>query len=108
MYPFSTYSEGWGTSFSAPFVSGAGALLRNLRTDINESLAASAVAHAQFVGADMGNGRLDLLMALGGLPAGNASPGFIVSAGAPRADPAARGPPGFTAGGPPAGKISGG
>src|SRR5882762_2451643 len=59
-YPFSTYSAGWGTSFSAPFVSGGAALLRNLRTNLNESLAASAVAHAQFVGADMGNGRLDL------------------------------------------------
>lgn len=78
-YPFSTYSAGWGTSFSAPFVSGASALLRNVRTDINESLAASAVAHAQFVGADMGNGRLDLLMALAALPAGNGSPDFSVS-----------------------------
>jgi hypothetical protein len=75
-YPFSTYSAGWGTSFSAPFVSGGAALLRNLRTDINESLAASAVAHAQFVGADMGNGRLDLLMALTALPAGGGSPDF--------------------------------
>src|SRR5205807_7391718 len=27
-YPFSTYAAGWGTSFSAPFVSGAAALLR--------------------------------------------------------------------------------
>ncbi len=78
-YPFSTYSAGWGTSFSAPFVSGAAGLLRNLRTDINESLAASAVAHAQFVGADMGNGRLDLLMALAALPAGSASPDYTVS-----------------------------
>lgn len=79
-YPFSTYSAGWGTSFSAPFVSGGAALLRNLRSDITESLTASAVAHAQFVGADMGNGRLDLLMALAALPAGNASPDFGVSA----------------------------
>jgi hypothetical protein len=79
-YPFATYSAGWGTSFSAPLVSGASALLRSLRTDINESLAASAVAHAQFVGADMGNGRLDLLMALAALPSGNASPDYSVSA----------------------------
>src|SRR6266478_5001729 len=78
-YPFSTYSAGWGTSFSAPFVSGGAALLRNLRTDINESSAASAVAHAQFVGADLGNGRLDLLMALAALPAGGASPDYSVS-----------------------------
>src|SRR5713226_2274383 len=78
-YPFSTYSAGWGTSFSAPFVSGGAALLRNLRTDVNEPLAASAVAHAQFVGADMGNGRLDLLMALAALPGGSSSPDFSVS-----------------------------
>src|SRR6266436_5537205 len=80
-YPFSTYSAGWGTSFSAPFVSGGAALLRNVRTDINESLAASAVAHAQFVGADMGNGRLDLLMALTALQPGSSSPDYSVSAG---------------------------
>ena len=79
-YPFSTYSAGWGTSFSAPLVSGASALLRNIRTDINESLAATAVAHAQFVGADMGNGRLDVLMALAALPGGNAAPDYGVSA----------------------------
>ncbi|HXM96465.1 MAG TPA: S8 family serine peptidase [Candidatus Dormibacteraeota bacterium] len=79
-YPFSTYSAAWGTSFSAPFVSGSAALLRSLRTDMNESLAAPAVAHAQFVGADMGSGRLNLLMALAALPAGNVSPDYNVSA----------------------------
>jgi hypothetical protein len=96
-YPFSTYSAGWGTSFSAPFVSGGVALLRNLRTDINESLAASAVGHAQFVGANMGKGRLDLLMALAALPAGNASPDFIVSAGPSSATIAAGSSANFTA-----------
>ena len=35
-YPFSTYAAGWGTSISAPFVSGAAPLLRNLRSNINE------------------------------------------------------------------------
>jgi hypothetical protein len=79
-YPFSTYSAGWGTSFSAPFVSGGAALLRALRTDINESLASAAIAHAQFVGADMGNGRLDLLMALAALPMGSGSPDYGVAA----------------------------
>ena len=63
-YPFSTYASGWGTSFSAPFVSGAGALLLNLDRSTNESKAAAAVAHAVPVGAGMGNGRLDLVQAL--------------------------------------------
>ncbi|HVH71690.1 MAG TPA: S8 family serine peptidase [Candidatus Dormibacteraeota bacterium] len=66
-YPFSTYAAGWGTSFSAPFVSGAGALLLNLDATTNESKAAAAVAHAAPVvpdGTGMGNGRLDLPSAL--------------------------------------------
>ena len=79
-YPFSTYSAGWGTSFSAPFVSGGAALLRALRTGINQSLASAAIAHAQFVGANMGNGRLDLLMALTALPLGSGSPDYNVAA----------------------------
>src|SRR5260370_369046 len=70
-YTLSRCSAGWGTSFSAPFVSGGAALLRARRTDINQSLASAAIAHAQFVGADMGNGRLDLLMALAALPVGS-------------------------------------
>ena len=79
-YPFSTYSAGWGTSFSAPFVAGGAALLRALRTNINQSLASAAIAHAQFVGANMGNGRLDLLMALTALPVGSSSPDYNVAA----------------------------
>ena len=63
-YPFSTYAGGWGTSFSAPFVSGAAALLRNRQSNINESRAAAAVAHGVPIGADMGHGRLDLVQAL--------------------------------------------
>jgi Subtilase family len=63
-YPFSTYSAGWGTSFSAPFVSGGAALLLNKQAKTNEPQAAAAVAHAVPVGTDMGNGRLDLVQAL--------------------------------------------
>jgi subtilase family protein len=63
-YPFSTYAAGWGTSFSAPFVSGASALLLNKQANTNESQAAAAVAHAVPVGPDMGNGRLDVVQAL--------------------------------------------
>src|SRR5882724_11340813 len=63
-YPFGTYAAGWGTSFSAPFVSGAAALLRNRQSNINETRAAAAVAHAVPIGPDMGHGRLDLVQAL--------------------------------------------
>jgi len=75
-YPFSTYAAGWGTSFSAPFVSGGSALLLNKQAKTNESQAASAVAHAVPVGADMGNGRLDLVQALQAL----SSQDFVLSA----------------------------
>ena len=63
-YPFSTYAAGWGTSFSAPFVSGGSALLLSKQSNTNESQAAAALAHAVPVGPDMGNGRLDLVQAL--------------------------------------------
>lgn len=84
-YPFSTYSAGWGTSFSAPFVSGGAALLRALRTSLNQSLASAAIAHAQFVGDNLGNGRLDLLMALTALPMASSSPDYTVAAAPPGA-----------------------
>ena len=83
-YPFSTYAAGWGTSFSAPFVSGAGALLLSLDPTTNECKAAAAVAHAVPVGSGMGNGRLDLVQALQSVsPAGNTedfSPSLSASA----------------------------
>src|SRR5437016_6261806 len=63
-YPFGTYGAGWGTSFSAPFVAGAAALLLDQKPGINESQAAAAVAHAVPIGPNMGNGRLDLIQAL--------------------------------------------
>src|SRR5438874_11675112 len=67
-YPFGTYAAGWGTSFSAPFVSGAAALLRNRQSNINESRAAASVAHAVYIDRDMGHGRLDLVQALQATP----------------------------------------
>jgi len=80
-YPFSTYGAGWGTSFSAPFVSGGVALLLQKLASLNESQAATAIAHAQSVGPDMGNGRLDLVQALQATPGGSNNPDFNVSAG---------------------------
>lgn len=66
-YPFSTYSAGWGTSFSAPFVSGGASLLVNKQPSLIHSAAASAIAHADVVGPNLGNGRLNLVLALGSL-----------------------------------------
>ena len=63
-HPFGTYSAGWGTSFSAPFVSGGSALLLGLSPSINQSGAAQATAHAKPLSPAMGNGRLDLFLAL--------------------------------------------
>src|SRR6202048_3703567 len=45
-YPFASYSAGWGTSFSAPFVSGGASLLVNKQPGLIHSAAASAIAHA--------------------------------------------------------------
>jgi len=63
-YPFGTYAASSGTSFSAPFVSGAGALLLDLNKSTDEPGAASAIANAVPVGYGIGNGRLDLVLAL--------------------------------------------
>jgi hypothetical protein len=80
-YPFSTYAAGWGTSFSAPFVSGAGALARSLNTAINQSEAAAAVAQAvPLSDPGMGHGRLDLVPALQSLSGSTGSPDFTVAA----------------------------
>jgi subtilisin family serine protease len=63
-YPYGTYAAGWGTSFSAPFVSGTAALLINVSASVNQQSAAAAIAHAQWVSSDMGNGRLDTYRAV--------------------------------------------
>lgn len=81
-YPFNSYAAGWGTSFSAPFVSGGGALLHALRTAITESESATATANAApLTQTGMGNGRLDLVPALQSLSGGGGgNPDYTVSA----------------------------
>jgi Subtilase family len=80
-YPFSTYAAGWGTSFSAPFVSGAGALARGLKTALTEAVVATAIAQAAPLSdPGMGHGRLDLVPALQSLSGVTGSPDFTVAA----------------------------
>lgn len=64
LYPYGTYAATWGTSFSTPFVSGAAALLVNMNSLCGEAKAAQSVAHAVYLGTNLGNGRLDLNQAL--------------------------------------------
>ena len=63
-YPFATYAAGWGTSFSAPMVSGAASLLLSVKLHCNESCAEKSVANAVPVSSDLGNGRLDIYQAV--------------------------------------------
>jgi subtilisin family serine protease len=59
-YPFGWYAAGWGTSFSSPMVAGTASLILNMQHKANQSQAAFAVAHAKWIGLNMGNGRLDV------------------------------------------------
>jgi subtilisin family serine protease len=70
-YPFSSYSAGSGTSFSTPFVAGTAALLLNEQWNLNQSTAAAAIANAQPLSPDLGNGRLDIYQAVGSAAGGN-------------------------------------
>jgi subtilisin family serine protease len=63
-YPFGTYAAAWGTSFSSPFVAGTASLLVNLGPHCDQEQAAAAVSQAQWIGAGMGNGLLNIESAL--------------------------------------------
>ena len=85
-YPYNTYAAGWGTSFSAPFVSGGAALLHSVNAAINQSSGALAVSHAvALADAGMGHGRLDLCATLASVIAASCLPDFSVSAAPPSA-----------------------
>lgn len=63
-YPFGTYSVTSGTSFTSPMVAGTVSLLINRHGQMNQSTAASAIAHANWIGSNMGKGELDVFTAL--------------------------------------------
>ncbi len=63
-YPLSSYAAGWGTSFSAPFFSGAAALLIGAEADVNQTYASQALANATSGAANLGHGILNLEAAL--------------------------------------------
>src|SRR2546426_5140677 len=84
-FPGKHYAAAWGTSFSTPFVSGAAALLVQVRPRIQPKDAFEALAHAKELDPGLGWGRLDLYNALFSrlkiLPPGAPAPGGVPSAG---------------------------
>ena len=64
-YPWGTYATGWGTSFSAPFVSGTTALMLGTNGNCTPANVASGLAHAKSISdPQLGYGRLDTYLAV--------------------------------------------
>ena len=63
-YPGGSWAAGWGTSFSAPIVSGAAALMNQVSSSVNQSKADQALASAVYVSSELNKGRLDLYSAI--------------------------------------------
>jgi subtilisin family serine protease len=75
-YPYGTWAAGWGTSFSAPLVSGTAALMVSssptaislkglLQGNNAKTQAAAALSHSQPIpDPQMGYGRLDIYQAM--------------------------------------------
>ena len=63
-YPGNNYAGAWGTSFSAPFVTGTAALLEQFTPGLTIHDAADAISHAKALTLSLGYGRLDVLQAI--------------------------------------------
>src|SRR2546428_222077 len=63
-YPGKHYAAGWGTSFSAPFVSGAAALLVQIEATMDPDDVLDALSKGKDISRDSGRARLDLYKAL--------------------------------------------
>ena len=64
-YPWGTYAAGWGTSFSAPFVSGTAALMLGTNGNCTSTNVGSGLAHAASISdPQLGHGRLDTYLAV--------------------------------------------
>jgi hypothetical protein len=63
-YPWASFAAAWGTSFSTPMVAGAAALLGGMDHGSTHNRVSAAIATAQYLTPELGNGRLDLYQAV--------------------------------------------
>lgn len=63
-YPGNNYAGAWGTSFSAPFVTGTAALFEQFQPGLTIHDAADGLSHAKALTLSLGYGRLDVQQAV--------------------------------------------
>jgi subtilisin family serine protease len=63
-YPGESFAAAWGTSFAAPYVSGAAALLVDMQGTVSNSQMSSAVSRAKRLTYDLNYGRVDFYQAI--------------------------------------------